>query len=221
MNVYGYCRVSTREQAEGGESLTTQRRMIGLPGARWFEVDPLPPAEAMRLLERLLGRERVAADRESAQWLATLCAGQPIALRTAAARLVARPAWKISAMTRQLAEELSQPVITHDDCYLVEAPFDLAYQRLTEEQAFVFRQAAMADGPEIAVAAVAALAGVAEHQAFALLESLADVHLIQAGVFGSYLYDPLVKLFAKRRALAEDAPQVCAATRQVLSELRP
>jgi hypothetical protein len=40
-------------------------------------------------------------------------------------------------------------------------------------------------------------------------------------VFGSYLYDPLVKLFARRKALAEDGPQTCGATHEVLSGLRP
>lgn len=105
-------------------------------------------------------------------------------------------------------------------CYLVEAPFELAYRQLTKDQAFVFRQAAMSDSPEISVAAVAALTGMGHHRAFAVLESLADVHLVQAGVFGSYLYDPLVKLFAQRKALEEDRPQTCEATHDILGELR-
>lgn len=184
--------------------ITTQRRMINLPGTRWFEVDPLPADEALQLLERLIGRERVAAERAAAQWVVSLCAGQPIAIRTAAARLVARPAWKLTAMAGQLDEELSQPVLTHADCEQVEAPFQLAYQQLAGPQAFVFRQAAMAASPEISVAEVAALTGMPEHLTFAMLESLADVHLLQAGAFGSYRYDPLVKLYAQRKALAED-----------------
>jgi DNA-binding SARP family transcriptional activator len=184
--------------------VTTQRRMINLPGARWFEVDPLLPDEGLDLLERLIGRERVAANRVGAEWLIALCAGQPIAIRTAAGRLIARPAWEIAEMARQLKEELSQPVITHADCELVEAPFELAYQRLADDQAFMFRQAALSDSPEISPAAVAALTGMPEHQVFAKLESLADVHLVQAGVFGSYRYDPLVKLYAQRKALAAD-----------------
>ena len=184
--------------------VTTQRRMIDLPGARWFEVGPLRPDEGLDLLERLVGRDRVAANRAGAEWVVALCAGQPIALRTAAARLVARPAWEIAAMARQLAEELSQPVITHADCELVEAPFERAYLKLAGDQAFVFRQAATSDDPEVSVATVAALTGMPEHLAFAKLESLADVHLVQAGAFGCYRYDPLVRLYARRKALAED-----------------
>ncbi len=79
------------------------------------------------------------------------------------------------------------------------------------------RLAAMSDSPEITVAAVAALTGVAEHQTFAVPGSLADAHLIAAGGFGSYLYDPIVKLFARRKALEEDGPRICAATHEVLS----
>jgi DNA-binding SARP family transcriptional activator len=188
--------------------ITTQRRMIDLPGVRWFEVGPLNLDDSIHLLERLIGRERVADERAGAEWVVALCAGQPIAIRTAAARLVARPAWKIAAMARQLAEELSQPVPTHADCELVEAPFELAYQQLTDAQAVVFRQAAMSDSPEVSVAEVAARTGLPEHSAFAILESLADVHLARACAFGSYRYDPLVKLYAQRKALAEDAPPV-------------
>jgi DNA-binding SARP family transcriptional activator len=188
--------------------VTTQRRMIELPGVRWFEIGPLSPDKAMHLLERLIGRERVAADRAGAEWVIALCAGQPIAIRTAAARLAARPAWEIWAMARQLEEELSQPVISHPDCELVEAPFELAYQQLAHDQAFVFRQAAMSDSPEVSVAEVAALTGMPERMAFAMLESLADVHLAQACAFGSYRYDPLVKLYARRKALEEDGDRM-------------
>lgn len=186
--------------------VTTQRRMFGLPGVRWFEVGPLSPGDAMAFFERLIGRERVAAERAGAEWVLAMSAGQPIAIRTAAARLVARPAWKIWAMASQLEEELSLPMITHEDCKLVEAPFERAYQQLADEEAFVFRQAAAAtaDGLEVSVADVAVVTGMRDHMAFALLESLADVHLVWACAFGTYRYDPLVKIYARRKAIEED-----------------
>jgi hypothetical protein len=61
----------------------------------------------------------------------------------------------------------------------------------------VFRQAALSDGPGVSVAEVAVPMAAAEHQALVMLEALADVHLIRAGMFGSYHYDPPVKLFAR------------------------
>jgi hypothetical protein len=184
--------------------ITSPRRMINFPDIRWFEVDPLTPDESMELLEHLLGADRVAADRAGAEWVLSLCGGQPNAIRVAAARLVARPAWKLGAMARQLEEELSRPAVTHDDCLLVEAPFKRAYNQLPDDAARVFRLASMSDDDEVSVAAVAARAGLPEHVTWALLETVADLHLIQAGVFGSYRFDPLIRLYAQRRSLAED-----------------
>ena len=189
--------------------MTTQRRMIDLPGARWFEVDPLPCGEAMQLLERLVGQPRIGAERAAAERLVTVTGGQPIAIRAAAARLVCRPAWAIAAMVSQLEEELRLPVITHPDCELVEAPFERAYRRLPADQAFVFRRAALADRPEVSVTAVAAVTGMPENRVLGALESLADAHLIQAAEFGHYRYAPLVKLYAWRQALAEGDHLTC------------
>ncbi len=110
-------------------------------------------------------------------------------------------------MLRRLQEELTQPMIVHPDCALVEAPFASAYRRLAPEQAFVFREAAMTDGTEISVRKTAASLGMPEHLVYTLLDSLADLHLLQAGAFFCYRYDPLVKLYARRQALLlkEDA----------------
>ena len=200
--------------------ITTPRRMINFPGIRWFEVDPLTPDESMELLEHLLGADRVAADRAGAEWVLSLCTGQPNAIRIAAARLVARPAWKLGAMARQLEEELSHPVITHDDCLLVEAPYERVYDQLPDDAARVFRLASMSDGDEVSVAAVAARAGLPEHATWALLESVADAHLIQAGVFGSYRFDPLIKVYGQRQFLALDTQPHLEPTRRSKSSSR-
>jgi DNA-binding SARP family transcriptional activator len=196
--------------------VTTQRRMIDLPGARWFEISGLRPEESVRLLARVAGRGRVAAERVAALRVGVACAGQPVAIRTVGARLAARPGWRIMTMVRLLERELTPQGITHPDCEVVQAPFELAHRQLTAEQAFVFRQAATSDSPEISVSAVADLMGAPRNTALKLLESLADAHLIEADAFGSYRYDPLVKLFAGRRALAEDGVQTCESSRALL-----
>jgi DNA-binding SARP family transcriptional activator len=184
--------------------ITTQRRMIDLPGVHWFEIGRLTAEEGRDLLEGLIGVDRVAAEPAAARLLLTVCAGQPLAVRTAAARLAARPSWRISAMVRALQEELTQPMATHPDCALVEAPFERAHRRLEPDQAFLFRQAALADGLDVSISSAAALAGLGEHKTMALLDALADVHLLEPGDYGHYRYDPLVKVYARRQALIED-----------------
>jgi DNA-binding SARP family transcriptional activator len=189
--------------------LTSRQRLGDLPGAQCFEITGLRPGEALSLLERLIGEERVAAERTAAERLVAACCYQPLAVRTAAARLIARPGWMIAAMQWQLQEELTQPVVVHADCLIVEAPFESAYRRLTPGSAFAFRHAAMLDGLEVSGTAVAALLDVPEHMALALLDSLADVHLLETRGFGSYRFDALVKLYARRKALAEDSGFHC------------
>ena len=50
-----------------------------------------------------------------------------------------------------------------------------------------------------------------------MLESIADSHLVEAGAFGSYRYDPLVKLHAWRMALEIDGPLRCERSRELLA----
>jgi hypothetical protein len=183
--------------------ITTQRRMIDLPGTRWFEIDELRPDESISLLERAVGTDRLSADPAGTERPVAAVSGYPPAVRAAGARLVARPGWAITAMVGQLEEELTRPVIGHPDCAVVEAPFELAYSRLDAEQALVFRRAALSDGPDVSAATAAMLAEVPGSRALFQLESLADLHLVRAEAFGRYRYNPLVKLFARRKALAE------------------
>jgi hypothetical protein len=184
--------------------VTSRRRLLDLPGAHSFEITGLRPPEALSLLERLIGADRVAAERAAAERLVDACSCQPLAVRTAAARLAARPGWLIADMHRQLLDELSQPMVIHADCELVEAPFQSAYSRLTPVEALAFRRIGAREDLDIPVNAVAALLGISGHMAMSLLDALADVHLIEPSGSG-YHFDPLVKLFARRLAIAEDS----------------
>jgi DNA-binding SARP family transcriptional activator len=182
--------------------ITAQRRLMGLTRVRWLEIGSLRQDEAMALLESVTGLERVAAERDAAERLVTACAGQPMALRAAAAHLVARPGWGIGAMLRELEQELHLPEARHADCAVVAAPYETAYRQLTAEQALAFRQAAMHDSPEVTIDAVVARTGLSDDTAHTLLESLADAYLIEAGSYRSYRYNTLVWLYARRKARA-------------------
>ncbi|MEV5571637.1 BTAD domain-containing putative transcriptional regulator [Spirillospora sp. NPDC052269] len=83
---------------EPGSALlvTGRSRHLGLDGARVVDVRPLTPAEAVDLLARIVGPDRVALERPAADAIAAACDGFPLALRIAGARLAARPAWPLS-----------------------------------------------------------------------------------------------------------------------------
>lgn len=187
--------------------LTSRRSPIDVPGVQCFEITRLPPDEALALLKHLVGPQRVAAEQAAAERLISACACQPLAVRTAGTRLAARPAWQIEAMERQLQEELSQPMVIHADCELVEAPFESAHGRLSADAALALRQASLGEDLQISVSATSAALHLPEHAIRALLDALADVHLIEPDdISGGFRFDPLVKLYARRKALAEDGP---------------
>ncbi|MFI6485656.1 BTAD domain-containing putative transcriptional regulator [Nonomuraea sp. NPDC050663] len=78
--------------------ITARRPLAALDGAAHLHLERLPPDAAEELLVRLCGPERVEAEREEARRLAARCRGLPLALRIAAARLVADPLLPVSAL---------------------------------------------------------------------------------------------------------------------------
>ncbi|WP_245689680.1 AfsR/SARP family transcriptional regulator [Streptomyces chattanoogensis] len=81
--------------------VTSRRRLSGLvvrDGAALVRVGPLTSEEALQLLGNALGRQRVEADSGAARELVERCDRLPLALRIAAARLMAHPEWSLSCV---------------------------------------------------------------------------------------------------------------------------
>ncbi|MEK8172557.1 hypothetical protein NKH77_35285 [Streptomyces sp. M19] len=75
-------------------AVISRRRLTGLgvDGAAYHRVEVFSTEVAVELLGRRLGDVRVAREPVAAERLASLCAGLPLAVSVAAARLAARPA---------------------------------------------------------------------------------------------------------------------------------
>lgn len=213
--------------------LTGRRRLLDLPGSDWRTLDVFTPDEAAELFGRMAGHDRVRAEPDAAAQLADACSRIPHAVRLAGARLVARPQWTLADIARRVAEEMSQLTTHYDDCIAVAKPFARGYKQLDAEQARAFRLLAVPDGDEISTAAAAAILELPEDVAESLLESLANVHLIEARTRGRYHYYSLVRLFARYLAYTEDQAPACllalgrllsfyeASTRNALQRLEP
>ncbi|MFD4661616.1 BTAD domain-containing putative transcriptional regulator [Kitasatospora sp. NPDC058444] len=67
-------------------------------------VGPLEPHDAHELLARIAGAERIRQEPDAAAEVAALCGHLPVLLRTAAARLAARPRWSVADLVRWLTE---------------------------------------------------------------------------------------------------------------------
>ncbi|MFF2045165.1 BTAD domain-containing putative transcriptional regulator [Kitasatospora sp. NPDC058170] len=197
--------------AVGCAVLTTSRtRLAGLPATVQADLGVFQPAEALDLLGRTIGAERLAAERDAALDLVVACGYLPLAVRIVAARLAARPSWTVQTLSRRLAVERRRIDELRIGDLAVEAAFELSYRQLTPDQARAFRLAASVDGPDLGLAAAAALLDLDEYDAEDLLESLVDVAMVESPFPGRYRYHDLLRAFARRRPGQDGAEPVVA-----------
>jgi DNA-binding SARP family transcriptional activator len=211
----------------GCRVLVTSRRVLSsLAGVRHLHLDSLPPEEAIELLARVAGRDRVAAEPGAAAEVARWCAWLPLALRIAGARLAMRPGWPVATLAERLADaqhrldELELAAETG-----MRASYAVSYQQLRGGVDAVDRVAAEAlrllgvlDGRELSLPVAARLLDVSEELADRVLERLVDAQLLETPSPGRYQMHELLRLYA-RELVGEHhpGPQVAAALQRVFS----
>ncbi|NEB79333.1 AfsR family transcriptional regulator [Streptomyces sp. SID14478] len=187
---------------EGCAALITGRvRMVDLAGAHLVDLDVMSPEEALLLFTLIVGEERVAAEREAALDVVAACGFLPLAIRIAASRLSARRTWTVSVLAAKLADERRRLDELQAGDLAVKATFELGYGQLEPGQARAFRLLGLADGPDISLAAAAAVLDLGVEETEDVLESLVDTSLVESAAPGRYRYHDLVRLYA--RACAE------------------
>ncbi|CAL9560327.1 BTAD domain-containing putative transcriptional regulator [Streptomyces sp. enrichment culture] len=191
----------------GCAALVTSRvRMPDLAGAHPVDLDVMSPEEALALFTRIVGEERVRAEREAAMDVVAACGYLPLAIRIAAARLAARRTWTVSVLAAKFADERRRLDELYGGDLRVTAVFAYVYERLEPAQARAFRLLGLADGPDISLAAAAALLDLPAEDAEDLLESLVDAHLLTSAAPGRYHFHDLVRLFARACAERDEEP---------------
>ncbi|MFE1366873.1 BTAD domain-containing putative transcriptional regulator [Streptomyces anulatus] len=193
----------------GCAALVTSRvRMVDLAGAHLVDLDVMSPEEALQLFTRIVGAERVGAEREAALDVVAACGFLPLAIRIAASRLAARRTWTVSVLAAKLADERRRLDELQAGDLAVKATFELGYGQLEPAQARAFRLLGLADGPDISLAAAAALLDLDPHVAEDLLEALVDTSLVESAAPGRYRYHDLVRLYARACAERDEQPPV-------------
>ncbi|AQS69090.1 BTAD domain-containing putative transcriptional regulator [Streptomyces pactum] len=193
--------------ADGCAALVTSRvRMLDLAGAHLVDLDVMSPDEALALFTRIVGEERVASEREAALDVAGACGFLPLAIRIAASRLAARRTWTVSVLAAKLADERRRLDELQAGDLAVKATFELGYGQLEPAQARAFRLLGLADGPDISVAAAAAVLDLPAEDTEELLESLVDTSLLESAAPGRYRFHDLVRLYARACAERDEHP---------------
>ncbi|MEV6212634.1 BTAD domain-containing putative transcriptional regulator [Kitasatospora sp. NPDC051914] len=198
------------------ESLTvvTSRGVLGAlvaeTGALQVRLGMLSLDEAVEVLARIAGPDRVAASPDAARELARLCGGLPLALRISAARLASQPTVQLSRLAEELGPDdrrLSELGLPDGELTVTRA-LDHTYRRLTPEQAALFRLMGLHPGHHLCSAAAGALSGTGPLSATAsarvrgLLRALEGVHLLDQAMPDRYQMHDLVRLFARQIAAA-------------------
>ncbi|GAA0601259.1 AfsR/SARP family transcriptional regulator [Streptomyces crystallinus] len=191
----------------GCAALVTSRiRMLDLAGAYLVDLDVMSPEEALQLFTRIVGEERVSAERQSALDVVAACGFLPLAIRIAASRLASRRTWTVSVLAAKLADERRRLDELQAGDLAVKATFELGYGQLEPAQARAFRLLGLPDGSDISLAAAAAVLDLPLQETEDLLESLVDTSLVESAAPGRYRYHDLVRLYARACAERDEDP---------------
>jgi DNA-binding SARP family transcriptional activator len=188
--------------------LTSRTRLSGLGGASWVELDQFSEENAMELLTRIIGAERVQAELADATKLVNLCGGLPLALRIAGARLASRPHWRIRELVRRLSDEARRLDEFVYNSLELRSNIGLTYCVLTQQAQWLFRLAALIQAPDFPAWTAAALLDTDLAEAEEVLESLVDARLLdvvvcpdQQGVH--YRFHDLIRVYAVEKSATD------------------
>jgi tetratricopeptide (TPR) repeat protein len=179
--------------------ITTRHSMSGLDGVQRLPLDVFTPGEAVGLLARIAGHERIDADPAGARRVAELCGHLPIMVALAARRLRTRAAWTVGDLSERLTvlDAESSPVM---------ARLELSYRGLSPARQLVFRLLSRHPGDDFTAWSASALVGLPVEETEPVLEALLDQHLLQQETVGRYRFHDLLRRLGHDMTEARDTP---------------
>jgi DNA-binding SARP family transcriptional activator len=208
-----------------GAIVTSRVTLSGLETATQLRLDVLQQDDAVRLLARVAGQERAAAEPEAAHEIVRLCGCLPLGVLIAGARLAARRGWPLRVLAARLGDERRRLDELASGDLEVRASVELSYRGLNERERRGFRLLGLLGLPDFAPWLLAPRLDGSVAEAERLVERLADAQLLDfAGVDATgqvrYRFHDLVRLYARERAEAEDpVTERTEAVRQMLGRL--
>jgi len=191
--------------------VTTRRQMPDLTGARVVDLDVLPREDAHALFAQVIGQKRALAEPAATEDVLTACAGLPLAIRIAGARLATRSSWTVRAMADRLADEHKRLDRLRVGDVGVRASFEVSYTSLPGPEtpggvdpARAFRLLGLWTGPSVSLPAAAALLGEEEDIVADALDVLVDAHLLESPEPDRYRFHDLLRVYAADRARTQE-----------------
>jgi transcriptional regulator with XRE-family HTH domain/tetratricopeptide (TPR) repeat protein len=202
--------------------VTSRAQLAGLAAtqdARLVRLDPLAAPDAREFLAARLGAGQVAAAPAAVGDLIRLCAGLPLALSVAAARMAASPAVSLPEVAADLegASRRLDALECGDPMASMRAVLSWSYRSLSPPAAGMFRLLGLHPGPDITVPAAASLAGAGRRHAEGALRELTGASVLTQTAAGRYAFHDLLRSYAAERAQRDlDEPARDAAVSRML-----
>ncbi|MGD0557095.1 MAG: BTAD domain-containing putative transcriptional regulator [Streptosporangiaceae bacterium] len=176
--------------------VTGRARMPDLTANVRVYLPELDPGEGRELFARIVGADRAAAEPEATDEILRSCAGLPLAIRIAAARLAAHPDWSVRCMAEKLAAEQDRLAELRSGDMAVRASFRLSHACLPPAAARAFRLLGLVPPGTFGLAAAAALLDQDLPDSESLLGELIDMHMLEEPGPSRYRLHDLLRLFA-------------------------
>ncbi|MET9224828.1 BTAD domain-containing putative transcriptional regulator [Lentzea sp. NPDC003310] len=201
----------------GSTVLVTSRRMLATLSARHVRLDPLPEADALRVL---------GDDGEAAKQVARACDHLPLALTIAAARLRSRPDWTTETLAKRLADQRHRLDELDFDDLGVRSSFQVGFEGLGVASTRAFTLLCCLAVPTVGEPVARALLG--QDDVDRALDPLVDARLVEPCGPERYRVHDLLRLFGaeqvdggRQEALVRAFTHYRSTLAAALKKLRP
>lgn len=187
--------------------VTSRRRLsgLGLDGADFHRLQGFDAVDSVELLALGIGADRVSGELADARRVVDLCAGLPLAVCLASARLASRPRQPVAALAEALAPDAEGlAALDVEGEVTVAKALDASYAVLDAEAALLYRR--LGQLPLLAsfdtLAAAAACARTPRWAAHGL-DALVEANLLEAAGPDTYRFHDLVRVHAQGLGAAD------------------
>lgn len=187
--------------------VTSRNRLTGLrlDGAEFHRLQALGPAAGLELFIRGAGEDRVSGELPAVRQVVNLCAGLPLAVCLASARLAARPRQPVAALAEALAPGVGRlAALEVEGEATVRKALDASYAVLSPEAAQVYRALGLLPLPDFDSRAAAAACAESLAWAERRLDELVEANVLEDIGPDVYRFHDLVRVHARDRATMTD-----------------
>ena len=177
--------------------ITSRNALAGLDDTHVVELGVLSGEEAVSLLRKVAGPERIEPDDPGAAQLVELCGRLPLAIRIVAARLRRHRSLSPADLVSRLREEAERLQHLRDEERDLSSIFESSYRDLLDVERGAFRHLGLVPGSDFDVHGVASLIGADVRTAERLLESLLDRNLLIQHTLGRYRLHDLLRAYTR------------------------